>query len=256
MVKAWLEGDWDVVAGAFFDCWQRDKHVIQPFTIPTDWTRFLSFDWGSAKPFSVGWWAVSDGSILPRGALIRYREWYGASEPNVGLKLFAEQVADGILDRERKAGERRGPDRTPEIAWITGGIADPACWKVDGGPSVAERMARSGVFFGKADNSRINGWDQVRQRLIGEDGEPMMYIFSNCVDTIRTLPLMQHDDNRPEDIDSDMEDHAVDEIRYACMSRPLVRKTVKKEPMKLQHEYTMNDLIKASDMAQPRKGRI
>jgi hypothetical protein len=67
----------------------------------------------------------------------------------------------------------------------------------------------------------MGGWDQVRARLKGDaDGDPMLFVFSSCRQLIRTLPVMQHDDNNPEDLNSDMEDHACDELRYACMSRP------------------------------------
>lgn len=232
LVKAWLDGDWDVVAGAFFDCWQRDKHVIKPFTVPSGWTRFRSFDWGSAKPFSVGWWAIADGNTdHPRGSLIRYREWYGASEPNVGLKLTAEEVAQGIRKRD-------GPDK------FAYSVADPSCWKVDGGPSIAERMLKDGVLWRRADNQRINGWDQMRQRFQGDDA-PMLYCFDTCVDSIRTIPLLQHDENHPEDIDTDMEDHAADDWRYACMSRPWLRTIVAADP-KWPQQQTFNEIVKAA----------
>lgn len=233
LVKAWLDGDWDVVAGAFFDCWNRDTHVIKPFTMPKDWVRFRSFDWGSSRPFSVGWWAIADGSTdHPRGALIRYREWYGASEPNVGLKLTAEQVAEGITKRDN--GEK-----------FAYSVADPSCWKVDGGPSIAERMLKDPhkVLWRRADNQRINGWDQMRQRFVGEDGVPMLYCFSTCVDSIRTVPLLQHDEHKPEDIDTDMEDHAADDWRYACMSRPWLR-TVKTEVTRWPMDRTISEMIK------------
>lgn len=219
LVRAWLDGDWDIVAGAYFDCWSKDKHVIKPFKIPKEWTKFRSFDWGSAKPFSVGWWAISDGTLyLPKNAIIRYREWYGAQdgEPNVGLKLTAEAVGKGIADREK--GEV-----------ISYGVADPSCWKVDGGPSIASRMMKAGALFRQADNSRVNGWDQMRQRMEGEDGEPMIYTFDTCLDSIRTIPSLQHDPNKAEDLDSDMEDHAADEWRYACMSRPFIRTIAKRK---------------------------
>jgi hypothetical protein len=239
LVRAWLDGDWSVIEGAFFDCWENEKHVIRPFAIPNDWLRFRSCDWGSAKPFSVGWWAVvgdefshPSGMVLPRGAMVRYREWYGSSAPNVGLKLTAEEVAQGILSREQP-GER-----------IAYGVIDPAAFAVDGGPSIAERMMRVGATFRRADNKRVaqlgalGGWDQVRQRLKGDaDGRPMIYVFSTCVDTIRTLPALQHDPDKPEDVDTEGEDHAPDEVRYACMSRPY--QPVKIEPPKpteLQYE--------------------
>lgn len=231
LVKAWLNGDWNVVAGAFFDCWQGDKHVLVPFTIPKDWQRFRSFDWGSARPFSVGWWAIADGSNdLPRGALIRYREWYGASEPNVGLKMTAEQVAEGIKRR----------DFEDKFAYS---VADPSCWKVDGGPSIAERMLKVGVLWRRADNERINGWDQMRQRFVGMDDAPMIYCFNTCIDSIRTVPLLQHDENKPEDIDTDMEDHAADDWRYACMSRPWQRPMENAEMARFPQHRTIDEMI-------------
>lgn len=232
LVRAWLEGDWSVVEGAFFDCWESKRHVLRPFAIPSDWVRFRSADWGFAAPFSVGWWAVASDDyraenaygepiVIPRGAMVRYREWYGASAPNVGLRLTAEQVAKGIKGHEE--GER-----------ITGGVLDPAAFAEDGGPSIAERMRREGVHFRPADNRRVGqrgamgGWDQVRSRLVGDDDErPMMFVFSTCVDTIRTLPVLQHDRSRPEDLDTSAEDHAADDVRYAAMSRPWVRATAK-----------------------------
>lgn len=213
LVRAWLEGDWDIVEGAYFDCWSSERHVVRPVELPKHWTRFTSFDWGSFRPFSVGWYAVSDGEMMqfPKGALVRYREWYGCSSPNVGLKMQSPDIAKGILEREEK-DER-----------ISYRVADPACWKAEDGPSVAERMAQAGVRMNPGDNSRVMGWEQLRSRLIGEDDRPMLYVFNTNVHLIRTLPALQHDDHRPEDVDSDMEDHAPDECRLACMSRPYVK---------------------------------
>lgn len=226
LVRAWLDGDWSVVAGAFFPEWSLDKHVVAPRSLPAYWQRFRSFDWGSARPFSVGWWAVSDGELpeFPSGALVRYREWYGAAKdgngrtiPNTGLRLTAEEVADGIAERERgDVTERR----------TMTGVADPSIFAQDGGPSIADRMAARKVYFRAADNSRVGrngaqgGWDQLRARLKGDGEKPALYVFSTCTDLIRTLPAMQHDQNRPEDLDSDGEDHGVDEVRYGVLSRP------------------------------------
>lgn len=221
LVRAWLEGDWNVIEGAFFDTWSA-RNVVRPFELPKLWTRFRSFDWGSARPFSVGWWAVctdaykTESITIPRGALVRYREWYGSTgKPNEGLKLTAEQVASGILEREK--GEA-----------IAYGTADPSIFKQDGGPSIGERMARGGLRWRPADNSRVSGhgalggWDQMRSRIRGNDVGPMLVVFETCRDFIRTVPVLQHDPDRPEDLDTDGEDHVADEARYACMSRPLI----------------------------------
>jgi terminase large subunit-like protein len=217
LVRAWLEGDWSAVVGSYFPEFGL-RHVVKPFRIPPAWLRFRAMDWGSARPFCVQWFAVSDGIVpgVPSGALVLYREWYGASAPNVGLRLTAEQVADGI--RERELGDE-------PVAY---GVADPAIFASDGGPSIAERFHNRKIYFKPADNKRVGklghaaGWDLVRQRLIGEDGLPMLYVFATARDLIRTLPALQHDPVRPEDLDSSAEDHAADVLRYACASRPWI----------------------------------
>ena len=255
LVRAWLEGDWNVIAGAFFPEFDMGRHVIAPRELPEHWFRFRSLDWGSARPFSVGWWAVSDGELpdIPRGALVRYREWYGSTgKPNEGLRMTAEEVALGIAQRE--AG-----DPKPENGLH--GVADPAIFSSDGGPSIGERMARSAkVFFRPADNARVSrqgalgGWDQVRARLRGDETGPGLLIFSTCRDLIRTLPALQHDPDRPEDVDSDGEDHAPDEARYACMSRPWVRQKPVHKPGNIvsvgaSNTATFNDLWKTAPRA-------
>ena len=140
--------------------------------------------------------------------------------------------------------EREAPGET-----ITYSVIDPSAFKMDGGPSIAETMARHKVFFKPADNTRIGangamgGWDQVRARLNGEEGKPMLYLFGTGIHLIRTLPSAQHDEARPEDLDSDSEDHALDELRYACMSRPYVPVRPKSEPARYLHQMTANELF-------------
>lgn len=217
LVAAWLDGDWTAIEGAYFSEFGA-RHILEPFEIPSHWMRFMSFDWGSYRPFCALWFAVSDGTVgnIPRGAIVVYREYYGAKSANVGLKLHADVVAENIL-RHECAGE--------PIAYRK---CDPACFKCDGGPSIAEVMRLKGVVFSPADNSRLAGWQQVRARLVGEDA-PMLYMFSTCVNLIRTLPLLQHDSVNGEDLDSDGEDHCADTLRYGLMSRPWLRLASKPE---------------------------
>lgn len=243
LVRAWLEGDWNVVAGAFFPEFSTTQHIVEPFTIPEHWARIRAGDWGSAKPFSIGWYAVSDGTMarFPRGALIKYREWYGMrpGQMNVGVQMTAEEVGEGIAELEQ--GER-----------ISDGVLDPSAFSQNGGPSIAERMmaAAKGVFWRPADNKRIaargamGGWDQVRARLKGSDDRPLIYFFSTCVHTIRTLPALQHDQHKPEDVDTEGEDHAPDETRYACMSRPIIKDDPKKPEPKYELDRTIDQLVK------------
>ncbi len=257
LVKAMLDGDWNVVEGAYFDCWSDEKHIIDTFAIPKEWVKFRSCDWGSATPFSVGWYAVAgetvikNGKVIPRGCLIKYREWYGIKTkpdgtiiPNVGLKLTAEAVAEGIKDRTAETTDY--------------GVMDPSAFAQDGGPSIAERMfTAEDVYFRKADNKRagseghLGGWDLMRSRLVGdEDGHTMLVFFKTCVHSIRTIPTVQHSTINPEDVLKHGEDHAADETRYACMSRPWIRSGPVTEQTILQ-QPTFNDII-----AQQRRKRL
>jgi hypothetical protein len=228
LVKAWLDGDWDVVVGQYFKEFNRNKHVIPTIKLPEHWTtRYRSMDWGSARPSAVYWQAVSDGTpisgldrILPRGALVYYRElytWNGT--PNQGMRYTANKV--GQLIREAEQSDIRIIDENNGLHKV-----DPATFATNGGPSIAEEMARSGAWFTRADNRRVagsgafGGWDQVRKRLIGEDDKPMIYFMDNCAHLIRTLPVLPTDPIILDDIDTSAEDHAADAVRYGCMARP------------------------------------
>ena len=217
--KAWLEGDWDIFEGQFFEDFM-DKpdhytdrqwtHVIDPFEIPESWKIYRSFDWGYNKPFSCGWWAVDYD-----GVVYRILELYGCTKtPNEGVKWTPDKVFSEIHRIET------------EHRWLKGkqihGIADPAIWDAETGESLAERAAKHQVFFTPGDNKRIPGWMQVHYRFaFDENGFPMMYVFSNCKAFIRTIPLLQYDEHKPEDLDTEGEDHCADEVRYFCMSRPI-----------------------------------
>ena len=259
--KAWTEGDWNIVAGAFFNCWSNQL-ILPPCELPEWWTRFRSGDWGSARPFSFGWWAIAGDNFehpdgihkVPKGALVRYRELYGCSDPvknpNVGLKLPAEDVASKILLLEK--GEK-----------VSYGVIDPSAFSSDGGPSIAERMYSSTgnvLGFRRADNARVaskgamGGWDQMRSRMLGEDGHPMIFCFDTCRDSIRTIPMLQHDETRVEDVDSDMEDHAADDWRYACMSRPYVRPKPEPAPKpRFLHEISFTELVESTPKASDKR---
>jgi len=262
LVKAWLEGDWGAIEGAFFDVWNAGRHVTPPQELPAHWMKFRSVDWGSARPFSVGWWAVAseplrlrNGCTLPRGGMIRYREWYGKKSANVGLKMTAEEVARGI-----KA-------RTPEGEKIAYTVVDPAMFSEDGGPSLAERFGDEGVPCVRADNKRtrgagaMGGWDQLRARMKGHaDDEPGIVTFDTNADSIRTLPVLQHDPVNAEDLDTDGEDHAADEWRYAAMSRPWAATPRRGyDPLRAARKpLTFDQAVKAAELAarSKRKARI
>jgi hypothetical protein len=186
LVRAMLDGDWDIIAGQAFEKLRRETHCIEPFDPPDEWTCFGSFDWGSTRPFSFGLWCIPDGSALPdgrvlrAGAMVRFDEWYGWNgKPNEGLRMEVDEVAMGMKQR---IGSRK-------LAYIA---ADPSIWKVDGGPSLAERMLKHGVVLRRADNSRNMGYVELRARIGGDEEGPMLFATSNChAGFWRTLPDME-----------------------------------------------------------------
>lgn len=247
LVRAWLLGDWNIVAGAYFSEFGA-QHVLQPFTIPPHWTRFMAMDPGSGDPFSIGWYAVSDGTYtygdgesefrIPRGALVKYREWYGADIKRKGIKLHIEAIGEGIKERERE-----------QVLYRVSGVD---LFDHRNGPSRSERLINQGLIFRRADVTREAGWDELRRRLVGKDGKPLLYFFSTCAHTIRTLPTLQHDPHNLEDV-AEGEDHAADETRYACMSRPLITDTPPKpQPIKIKRP-TLKELFEHRDSMRGRR---
>lgn len=224
--RAMLYGDWDAVEGAFFDEFvnnpegyktRKHTHVIEPFDIPLHWNVYRSYDHGYARPFSIGYWTVD-----PAGAIYRIAELYGCTDhANEGLRLPPQKIFEKAVEFEHSHPHLK--DRQ-----IIGGVADPSIWNGSSGKSVAEHAAEHGIYFSRGDNARVAGWMEVRSRLAFDaNGKPSMYIFNNCKATIRTLPIMMYSNNDPEDLDTTLEDHICDEIRYFCMSRPMKSKNPK-----------------------------
>lgn len=235
--KAWLNGDWDIVAGgALDDVWSRVHTVIPRFKIPKGWKLDRSLDWGSTRPFSVGWWGEANGEEVilpggrkwspPKGSLIRFAEWYGsrAVGTNTGLKLGAKEVAEGIVERELVFRSQKWIDAEEPIF---AGPADSAIYNPqEDQVSIAELMASRGVRWTKSiksPGSRKNGLELVRGALLNarkREG-PGLWIMENCTATISTLPILPRDPEDSDDVDTDAEDHAYDEVRYRVLAGAL-----------------------------------
>jgi hypothetical protein len=215
LIKAWRFGLWDLISGGMFDdLWKPDVHVIPPFKVPQSWRLDRSFDFGSSRPFSVCWWAESDGTTAPngrtypRGSLFLISEWYGMqpNKPNEGLKMLAVDIAKGIVEREKAMGL---------AARIRPGPADSSIYDVVNGVCIADDMARHGVRWERADKSpgsRKTGWERMRMFLKhardNPTTEPGLYTFNTCrTGFIRTVPVLPRDEKDPDDADSDAEDH-------------------------------------------------
>ena len=227
--RAHLDGDWDVHAGQYFREFSRDRHVIEPFEIPSWWRRFRSMDWGYNDPCCVLWHAVDGESRV-----YTYRELY-VRETRAG------EVASMVLELSR--GES-----------ISYTVASPDMWQKRGavlsgaggfeGETLAELFTSSGLSLTPADNSRVPGWNRVRDFLaVAPDGRPNWLCFSDCRNLIRQLPALQFDQHNREDA-ADGDDHAPEALRYALMSRPhagkqpIIRKAKAYDPLSLPEPRT------------------
>ena len=198
-----LEGDWDIKEGAAFTEFNRDIHIIEPFDIPTAWTKFRSCDYGYGSKSAVLWFAVS-----PDEQLIVYREMYVS-------KVLATDLSDRILEAEQDDGT------------ISYGVLDSSLWhrRGDTGPSLAEQMIQRGCRWRPSDRSkgsRVAGKNEIHRRLQVDDftEEPRLVFFNNCTNTVAQLPSIPLDKKNPEDVDTQSEDHLYDALRYGIMSRP------------------------------------
>lgn len=237
--RAWIMGDWDVFIGQAF-YWSQRRHVIPDMPIPDYAPITMTYDWGYGKPFSIGWWWVdSDGRFY------RCMEWYGYNgTPDEGLRLEDSKVAEGILEREHKMGiHKRVTDR----------LAGPDCFNKKPnyqgggqGPSTAEVFRGYGINMRPGDPDRKLKIRQFRERLKLPDSEfdmPKMVVYESCKQFIRTIPYLAMDEDVPEDIDTDQEDHIYDEACHIAMSRPLV---VAEEDIVARVESEMQQLKRAA----------
>lgn len=221
--KAWREGEWDLFAGQYFSEWRHAKHVVRPFALPLSWKKFRSIDpSGRDGITSCHWYALdSDGRVWV------YREYYYG----IGVKDKNGEVIAVGRDYDQHAKEiarlSADEDGVPEDYVYT--IIDTAAFAKAGfSETAAEIYERNGVQgLLPAAKERLVGWNAVHfyLRFARTHGErdatgkeistvPLLRIFDTCANLIRTLPLLQHDDKKPEDLDSKGEDHAADELRY------------------------------------------
>lgn len=202
--RAWVHGDWDVFAGQAFTSWRQDRHTCEPFAIPEHWPITRAIDWGYAKPFCCLWLAKNPDNG---------RRW-----------VIREAYSLGLTDR---AQARLIQEMSLEHVLVS--FADPSMWSPKSVreivTSAADEYAAEGVSLLRADNDRIAGKRKV-DRVLGDlpDGEPGLIVFNTCRNLIRTLPALPYDKTRPEDVDTDAEDHAYDALKYGLTQEvsPLV----------------------------------
>lgn len=233
LLKAWRWGIWDIVAGGMFDdVFNYDVHVLPVWTPTADWYIDRSLDWGSSKPFHIGFWAESPGAIgpkgiyMPYGTVVLFNEWYGCrveeygdDKPNEGLKLSSREVAEGIkqIEDRMKIHVNKGP-------------ADSSIYAVHDGKSIADEMKATGIYWRESEKgpgSRVIGWELMRTRMresmkVAEHKlmeKPGLFVTENCLGWLRTVPILPRHKIKTDDVDSEAEDHPGDGTRYRLLTK-------------------------------------
>jgi hypothetical protein len=198
-----LDGDWSISEGAAFSEFNPKIHVVEPFDIPSSWSKFRACDYGYGSMTAVLWLAVT-----PAEQIVVYRELYVN-------KTTAADLADMIIDIEK--GEK-----------VRYGVLDSSLWhnRGDTGPSLAEQMIMKGCRWRPSDRSkgsRIAGKNEVHRRLQVDEftQEPRIVFFNTCRNIITELPALPLDKNNLDDVDTKSPiDHGYDALRYGLMTRP------------------------------------
>ena len=241
-----LEGIWDSFEGQFFPELNKEIHSFD-FECPRDWEFFGVMDWGYSKPWVYGVWAVDY-----EGTLHLQHLHYGCKEgmPDTGVKQTSAEIARTIKEIEKKF-PKMGYRVAGHDIWVPKRGRDKIL-----GPPPQEDMSREGVHFIKADNSRIQGWQQLRMRLKPdpETGNPAVYFHESCDDLWRVMPLMVENPLNPEDMAEKVKGHALEDhipemVRYAVMSRPIKPRHIPTGPPVGSFQYERQKYIRAKQIA-------
>lgn len=232
--KAWREGNWDTFAGQYFAEWDYEKHVCEPFAIPSTWRRFRSIDpSGRTGTTSCHWYALdSNGDVWV------YKEYYATGKDY-------DQHAEAI----RKLSEDRDGVSEDYVYTVIDSAAFAKAGYSETAAEIYERHGVSGLVA--AAKERVIGWNAVHQYLRWDvHTQPKLHIFKTCVNIIRTIPDAQHDELHPEDVASRWSgaEHgdALDELRYFLRTlreqrapRPLT--TVEKHLQRMREQEERSD---------------
>lgn len=212
--KALKYGDWDIYDGMFFPEFKRSIHLVEPFKIPDNWNRYIAMDYG------LDMFAVLFVAIDTKGKAYVYNEIH---KPNLIVSEAVQTLKSYMRQNKYK--------------YI---YAPPDLWNRnrDTGKSTAELFWEGGVDLTKASNNRIAGWLNVKEWLrvkkvrheqtgeLYEDSD--LKIFSNCLNLIKYLPQLQHDEKEPNDVATEPHEptHITDALRYFCVSRTAPTKEI------------------------------
>jgi hypothetical protein len=232
-----LDGDWDILEGAYFAQWSEKLHTrypgqdeFSPDPIPKWYKFFGGLDYGRAAPFCFLLMATDDG-----GNVVVFDEIYEA-------KLEPEAQSQAVLEcLERHQIEPRDvpiyadpsifPSRAPAMPSVTliAGLAPTKAKPLPGwsmttnaGKHISDVYSAAGLRMipssnANTRNERVNGWAMVREYLT-RPGALIIY-KGRCPNLIRTVAAIPHDKTDIEDLDTKAEDHAVDALRFGLKNK-------------------------------------
>jgi phage terminase large subunit len=230
--RAWLDGDWDIAAGQYFSNFRREVHVLEDFDESRAVEWFAALDYGFAH-YTVCLVGCRDGDgntfVVDEHA---ERMW---------LPQRHAMAIRAMLARHEHKGSPLAPENLEQF--VAG--ADVFSRQSDG-TTIAEQYRQAGIGLGSANMDRINGWAEVMRGLgepdcaglahngQGDGVRPTLFIHRRCKRLIETIPALQHDPNRPEDVlkvDADEDgvggDDAADCLRYLVATKPRILRVVK-----------------------------
>jgi hypothetical protein len=222
--RAWLDGDWDIAAGQFFTTLKREVHFVSDFDVTRAREFFCAMDYGFAH-YTVALLGCTDGDgnifIVDEHA---ERLWLPQRHA-AGIKAMLARHKIG--DRKLELGDLK--------RFVAG--ADVFSRQSDG-TTVAAQYAKLGINLRVANTDRLNGWAELMTRFGDVDAgiRPTLFVHQRCARLIETLPALQHDPNRPEDVlkvDADEDgvggDDAADCLRYlvATKSRTITQRKLR-----------------------------
>lgn len=208
-------GRWVGAEGQFFELFDENIHVVEPFAIPPNWLVWGALDYGFTHPLSFGLYTEDNDGCIYKIAEHVQNKW---------LMSQHAQAMDSLLIRH---GIHK--DRLREIVAGHDVFANRGDSQ---GQTIADQFAECGYRLTKANVDRINGAANLLYRLGNPilEQEPTFKIFKSCVRTINCIPRMVHDPKRPEDVlklNADAEgnggDDEYDESRMGIAARPIRR---------------------------------
>jgi len=229
---AWVDGDWDVFSGQFFDKWDESVHVIKPFALDPNWMRFRGLDWGYTAPSACGWWAVDY-----EGNHYKYREYY--KNLRTPQQLAASIL--GMTDKDENIIKTlASPDIRADKQFGVGKYDEQATIK-----SIEQLLIEAGLYVTLANNDRESGWNNMRELMSWDANlKPKLFIFNTCTETIRVYPSLIHSNTKVEDVDKNCEDHIPESDRYCLMH---TYKPFRPDPPKDEYEQFIEKITTPAD---------